>query len=839
MALQGVSRQQEIQRTRLVRDTRRLSEQVLAFLSSLEAVICIGLAMCAAVVFVPATFDVMPLLALAYAPIALRGQPPIPMRKRMGLHELDHGDLHPGTGKPQMARGIGFIGNRKEDGMEVWAANEDLRTHIFVLGSTGAGKTEGLTSLAFNALTWVSGFCYVDGKADVSLHGKIFRMLRQFGREDDFFEINYMTGNADTKQKRADKLSNTYNPFTVGNAESLIQLVVSLMDSSDGKGDMWKGRAISFLSSLLPPLVELRDQGRLLLHIGAIREYMPFPAYAALMTSPHISDKSRLLMKMFMLDVPGFSQDKLDKGQPQSNGFLEQYGFQQMQFTRILSSLADTYGHIYFTPAGEVNFKDIVMNRRVLLVMLPALEKSRPELANLGKIVVSAMKGMMGTQLGNKVEGTHRELLEARATKAPTPFMAIFDEFGYFMPEDSALMWAQARSLGFCLVAAGQDVQAFYRTSKEETLAIWSNSNIKIMGKMEDSAESYDLIEKRAGEAWVTEVADYEMDTDNLAGGYRAGKGARHARVKRIDLQDMVEQIEGEVHILVKSDIIRARLFYGTPEDVHEYRLNHFLMVEPPSEAEMRDKLVPLDALREALEQYPLARGEDETLVPDDQWDGAIEAVQLALETPKVQALAQGRQGAERGVLLLLAAYAGLEVVQGAARGGAEQASGGPGGLAHTHVPEATPAATAVPVEAASDDVVFDGAQLDADSVSVFGPMAAGQTVDDWLQEDVSQYAMAADALVFGTGGRAPGDAAQAQAFLSAPECAASLRGLAAALGGTASEAEDVARSMLEAATAGSRYPVPPNPVRNVQALSDSLAGLESLITDDIQHERR
>lgn len=52
--------------------------------------------------------------------------------------------------------------------------------------------------------------------------------------------------------------------------------------------------------------------------------------------------------------------------------------------------------------------------------------------------------------------------------------------------EDTALMWAQARSLGFCLVAAGQDIQAFYRTSREETLAIFGSSNLKILGKLED-----------------------------------------------------------------------------------------------------------------------------------------------------------------------------------------------------------------------------------------------------------------------------------------------------------------------------------------------------------------
>lgn len=835
MSLQGVTSQQEIKRTRILRDTRRLSEQVFDFLSSFEAVCVIGFLMCAVVVIMPATFDIMVILALAYGPIALRKKVAVPFRKRMGLKEMDVNDIHPGTRKPQKARGIGFIGNRAEDGMEIWAANEDLRTHIFVLGSTGAGKTEGLTSIAFNAITWVSGFTYVDGKGDVALFGKVSRMLRQYGREDDFFCINYMTGNADTKLKRSDKLSNTYNPFTVGNAESLIQLLVSLMDSSDGKGDMWKGRAISFISSLLPSLVELRDQQRLMLHIGAIREFMPYPSYSQLMRSPFISEKSRLLMKMFMLDVPGFSQDKFDKDQAQSSTFNEQYGYQQMQFTRILSSLADTYGHIYFTPAGEVNFKDIVTNRRILLVLLPALEKSRPELANLGKIIVSAMKGMMGAQLGSKLEGSQRELLDSRSTNAPTPYVAIFDEFGYFMPEDAALMWAQARSLGFCLVAAGQDVQAFYRTSKEETLAIWSNSNTKIIGKMEDTSDSYDLIEKRAGEAWVSELDTYEMDTDSLAGGYRAGTGARHVRVKRIDLQDMVNQIEGECHIFVKSDIIRARFFYAVPEKMAEYRLNHFIKVEPHSEATIQNLLVDIAQLRESLEQYPLARGADDTLVPDEVWDGAIEAAQRSLSNAPVKAMQQSGQGVERGIALFLAACHGLDVVRNTQETGSSEGSGAGG---YTHTPEPSPRPEASASADSESDVVFDGAQLD--SVTAFGPVAADSNADDWIAQG-EQMALAASAMIYSAAGSAPAPGVPELGFLSAPDVASAVQGMAAAMGAGDGEAASIARSIIESAAQGTRYPVPPKPLRNANAVAQVSAAmdeLQSLAEDELEPGR-
>ena len=831
--VQGVTVQQEIDRNRLLRDTRPILTQALDFLATFEATVLIGLAMCAMVVTLPYTFDIMPLLALCYAPLVLRKTMSVPHRKRMGLKEPDQNDLHPGTGKPVMARGIGFIGNRMEDNAEIWDTNDGMRTHYFVLGSTGAGKTEGLTSLATNALNWGSGFAYVDGKGDVNLWGKVFRMLRQYGREDDLLCINYMTGNADTTKKRRDKLSNTYNPFTVGNSASLIQLLVSLMDSGDGKGDMWKGRAISFISSLLPALVDLRDQGRLMLHIGAIREFLPFPKYFQLMNDPNISDKNRAVMQAFLFDVPGY---KSDKGDNQSGTFNEQFGYQQMQFTRILSSLADTYGHIYYTPQGEVDFNDVVMNRRILLVLLPALETSRPELANLGKIVVAAMKRMMGSQLGSKLEGSQRDLLDSRATKSATPFMAIFDEFGYFMPEDAALMWAQARSLGFCLVAAGQDLQAFFRTSKEETMAIVANSNMKIFGKIEDPNETYDLILKRAGESYVTETGGYELNTESLAGGYRAGRDARHTRVNRVEMQDLVNQVEGQVHILVQSKIIRARLFYAVPDEhkAYEYRVNRFVKVLPPSLNAIEAVKVDVNAILDGLRGAPFA------MQLPERWDGAIAEVAAAAVGPSAAYYRQHLQGAELGVTLFVAAVAGLGKAKPPVS--EDTGAGASGGPKHVplapveepagdessqlepaaHVPDTLDAAPSVhpqSVDGVMDDVVFD-----ASTVSVFGPPEDDHGVDD----ETAMLASAAGALVYSAAGRDSRSVA-ALSFLNEAQTATALREIAVAMGASETESEAIAGQMVATAKAATLYPTPPKPVATEETIATMDRAMEEL----------
>lgn len=841
-SLQGVEAKHEVKRSRIYRDTRPFVEQAAEVLASLPA-ICIVFATCAfLLIFMPATFECVLAVSVAYFFVPLSRKPNIPLHKRSSLQEIDYNDRHPGTGKPQKARGTVLIGNRKGDNAEIWANSDLAKTHWFVVGSTGAGKTEGLISIAFNALVWVSGFAYVDGKGDVSLFAKIFSMLKQMDRLDDLLVLNYMTGNADASKKRSDKLSNKYNPFSVGNAESLIQLIVNLMEAAGSSGDIWKGRAISFISSVIPALVDLRDKNILLLHIGAIRQALPFPRYYELLNNPSISDRSREMMQAFLYDVPGYKKDKNDN---QSATFLEQYGYQQMQFTRILSSLADTYGHIYHTLQGEVNMKDVVVNRRILLVLLPALEKSRPELGNLGKIVVAGMKGMMGGQLGSKVEGSKLELLDKRATTAPTPFFGIFDELGYFLPEDAALMWAQARSLNFSLIAAGQDLQAFYRTSKEETLAIFGSSNIKIFGKLEDPTDTYDLVEKLASEAYVSVLEGYEQDVEGV-GTYRSGRGARIERAKIIELRDLKRQIEGDVHIIVKADVIRARMFYANPKLAQEYRLNHFVQVIPPHPDQIKSLSVNSKAIIERLELNPLVKRR----APE----ASFAYVRGAALEPAYQRYTAQKQGAERGVMLIVRfdeSQVGVVPVEGdgssgmvsstlsaapATAGVAGPGAEGPTGTAALAAAKSESVlATAQQDDGPSDvaDQTFDGDQLEA--VSVFGSTPKQEFPADIV--DLAYAALPAinaaaesrlEAVLEAHGSRAPAEPT------GSSEVSERVKRIAGALGASDEEAEGVAAGVIAVATGATEYPVPPKPARGEdkeEAMEQVMSRLGSLVS--------
>lgn len=610
----GIESQHEINPQKLLRDTRTIGQHAADFFAN-SLNVSIILAMSAAVVFyMPALADIMLLIGIGVFIYTATRKKMLPFRMPLSAHAKDFNDMDTAFKKPRLARGIAFFGNDLTNGEELWFNNEDMRTHVLIFGSTGSGKTEALASIAYNALVQGSGFIYVDGKGDNSLFAKIFSMTRSMGREDDLLLVNYMTGARDVIGPQEKRLSNTMNPFCRGSSSMLSQLVTSLMDSGSqsGDGDMWKGRAISFVEALMKILVYMRDQGFILLDANSIRNYFHLPMLESIVMDKqfprneqesvnleHVPSLVTEPLKNYVYNLPGYSPDKKGK---QVSQVLEQHGFITMQLTRVFSSLADTYGHILRTNLAEVDFNDVILNRRILVVLLPALEKSPEELANLGKLIIASLKVMLAAGLGDSVEGEYRDVIERKPTNAPTPYMCIMDEYGYYAVKGFAVVPAQARSLGFSAIFAGQDMPAFQKASKEEAASIGANTNIKICMKLEDPTETWDFFNKTAGEAYVTKVDSFQTKEDSVMNSYLDTKSSSFEKRARIDLLDLKDQNPGEAHIFFRSKIVRAKMFYANPTPVKVLKVNQFLKVEAPSDDYLRTFTKKMEHFKSVLD---------------------------------------------------------------------------------------------------------------------------------------------------------------------------------------------------------------------------------------------
>ncbi len=595
--MRGIDTRNEIDPTLLLRDTRSFTKKISDFFAKPANISVVLVSMAGGCYFFPEITLLLFLIGLGCFTFAYTRKQKLPFRMPKIAKVKDYNDLKPGIKLPNMARGIAYFGNDLKTNEELWFANDDMRTHALIFGSTGSGKTEALVSIAFNALVQGSGFIYVDGKGDNSLYAKVFSMARSMGREDDLLLINFMTGARDIVGPQSKRLSNTLNPFCQGSSSMLTQLVVSLMGSSSNNssdGDMWKGRAIAFVEALMRLLVYMRDEGAILLDANTIRNYFDLTRLEAIVIDKvfprddqeaiNIESIPTLVtdpLRNYLKTLPGYNPEKKGK---QVSQVLEQHGFITMQLVRSFSSLADTYGHIIRTNLAEVDFKDVVLNRRILVVLLPALEKSPDELANLGKVIVASLKAMMAAGLGDEVEGDYRDVIERKPTNSPTPYICILDEYGYYAVQGFAVVPAQARSLGFSAIFAGQDLPAFQKASKEEAASIGANTNIKICMKLEDPTETWDFFTKTAGEAYVTKVDSFQTKDTGMTNSYMDTKSSSFERRARVDLLDLKEQTEGEAHIFFRSKIVRSRMFYANPTPVKKLKLNQFLKVEPPSD---------------------------------------------------------------------------------------------------------------------------------------------------------------------------------------------------------------------------------------------------------------
>jgi hypothetical protein len=473
----GVERSEELQNSQIRPDTRGMMTKARAYFATTDGVIAAMLwlqAIALVTVFVPLSGEVV--LAVAWLFYQLYVNPGhnnpkrvIPGTQRIAgkIRIYDFPYRLPFSAKrfdgsyatPKLGSGITFLGKEITSNLEIWTADSDLRTHMLVLGTTGSGKTEFLLGLVFNALVQNSGFIYTDGKGAVDLWNNVFRLARYIGRECDLLLVNFLTSGRDFLDKQYDRTTNTMNPFALGSSGMLIELIISLMDDAGGGGDMWKGRAIAFVAGLTRVLCYLRDRGYMLLDSNKFIEFFELPVIEQIVWDKKLTidgkeieikdplfDKVLEPLKAFVLTLPGYTQDKKGK---QDQKTLEQHGFITMQLTRLFGDLSFTYGYIFQTLLGEVDMYDVVINRRILAVLLPALERAPDSLKMLGKLIVGSIKQMMAGCLGNRVEGSVREIVKARPTNAAVPFYVVLDEYGYYAVLGFAVAPAQARSLGF------------------------------------------------------------------------------------------------------------------------------------------------------------------------------------------------------------------------------------------------------------------------------------------------------------------------------------------------------------------------------------------------------
>lgn len=577
--------------------------------SQTSALLLAGLA--AATAWQPGLVDLTLPLSLLYAGWVLTRRVRLPLHLPLSAKRPDYNNVDPKDRRPRRAAGAIFIGVDAVTGQELWLSAEAGRQHGTIPGTTGAGKTAAILAMLTSALAQGSGFVLVDGKAVNTLYGEVLALARRFGREDDVLALNFLTASGA-------KDSNTFNPFAVGNADAIRELLVSQLGETqpnDANG-VFRARATALVGTIAPVLTWMRDTHGVPISIDTIRFSMELRWIGILAKHrvflvrnkdggnpheykvPEIPDDIIYPLQAYLGEIPGYDTT-VDWNQQRDSRPSEQHGFALMYFTSTFTQLSVSLGHIFRVENGDIDMRDIVLNRRILVVNLPALENSDDTLAALGKIVVAAVRGMLAQLLGARLDGDASEIFNLKPGVGEGPFQIVFDELAYYVTSGMDRMLAMGRGLNVMFWLAFQEISGMWARIGEKTNSLLGNANLTIAMRQQDVSRTREWLEKTAGQSNVTQATSFEGGS---TGNYREGRHAEIRQVNRVDWLELQRLIEGEAIVMYGGRRIYAKLFHAQVEyEGRPIRRAQPLMLPAPAPDAPRDPGALARNLAEAI----------------------------------------------------------------------------------------------------------------------------------------------------------------------------------------------------------------------------------------------
>ncbi|WP_387691521.1 F-type conjugative transfer protein TrbC [Photorhabdus sp. RM71S] len=501
----------------------------------------------------------------------------------------------------EKSAGIMCLGHARQRflGRELWLTRDDCLRHMQLLATTGSGKTEALLSLQLNSLCWGRGMTFSDGKAETTLAYSIWSLMRRYGQEDNYYVLNFLNGGRDRfdallGNDRTRPQSNSINLFGEANATFIIQLMESLLPQV-GTGEAgWQDKAKPMLYGLVYALYYKCKKDNIRISQSLIQKHLPLKKMAELYIEGKQNgwhDEAVNALESYLNTLAGFRMDLVSNPSEWDQGVYDQHGFLIQQFSRMLTMFNDVYGHIFSTDAGDIDINDVLHNDRTLVVLIPALELSKSESANLGKLYISAKRMIIARDLGYQLEGKRADVLTAKKFRNPFPYPDVHDELGsYFAPGMDDLA-AQMRSLGMMLVISAQDIQRFIAQFKGEYQTVNANMLIKWFMALQDEKDTFELAKATAGKDYYAELGEVKRTPGTVSSSYEDANTTYIREKNRISLDELKDLNSGEGFISFKSALVPSNAIY-IPDDEKQssklaLKINRFIDVGTPTEADL------------------------------------------------------------------------------------------------------------------------------------------------------------------------------------------------------------------------------------------------------------
>ncbi len=159
-------------------------------------------------------------------------------------------------------------------------------------------------------------------------------------------------------------------------AATLTELLALSMEDWHAENSMWKGRAISMASSVLFALVYLRDRQGFSLTVDSLADALRLESVMALSQRDDLPENVLQSVRAYLRSLPGY-KDKASASE-QDKVVIEQHGFVQMLFTRILRAWGSEGKVLRFSDNQALSLSETTDEMPVFPMLLESWANSHP-----------------------------------------------------------------------------------------------------------------------------------------------------------------------------------------------------------------------------------------------------------------------------------------------------------------------------------------------------------------------------------------------------------------------------------------------------------------------------
>jgi type IV secretory pathway VirB4 component len=351
------------------------------------------------------------------------------------------------------------LGINLDDGSTIGLTDAEMNQHMFVMGTTGAGKTVAILNAVLHSAKKGYPLIFLDGKGQVDLVERLSTIAHDCGRVFKVFTLRPEAINVDYQKYVA-----SYNPFSAGTFTE------------------WKNRILALF-------VEVKGKGQQ--HFALLEEDLINSVAQVLFKMGKAIDLDFLYQMLSNMDFLVAVAQK--HGDQKLADKLENMDKELVKDVAIMLGLfvESSYGKLFKTENvnNVISLRHAIENNEMILFLLDS-SAYKSDTEKMAKLII------------NDINSSFSELVKAKTS------YCIFDEFASYACGNLSDTVSLMRSKGMCAIIGTQSVVSVSLKSEETKrvaeelksccntylcLAINNEQDAEIMGKVYNTKDTFEV----------------------------------------------------------------------------------------------------------------------------------------------------------------------------------------------------------------------------------------------------------------------------------------------------------------------------------------------------------